>query len=187
MIEKYMSNSPLRAKMDAGDEAAIYSGDKQLIRSVDFSDCLPKGDRIVPKEPLRFLSEFYNRLQWETCRSSKSIVEVAPPQEVLRQFYQKDGDAAKLEIAIDHFRKVLYSGNSVDRNASRPVGSGSEIERAGYRPDLFGSFFIMDETSAPYEQWECPFSETLLDKEFEKMIIEKYHLVTKEMEEGSTE
>ena len=40
--------------------------------------------------------------------------------------------------------------------------------------------FVMDETSTPYEQNENPFSQT--DAKFEKMIINKYHLVTKEME-----
>lgn len=105
---------------------------------------------------LRFLSEFYNRLQWETCCSSKSIVEAAPPLEILRRFYQKDGDAAEMEIA-----------ESI--------------------PDLIGLHFVMDETSATYEQGEVPFPEIILDEEFDKKLIEKYHLVTKEMEEGTTE
>lgn len=42
--------------------------------------------------------------------------------------------------------------------------------------------FVMDETSAPYEQNENPFPRTDSDNEFEKMIINKYHLTTKEME-----
>lgn len=42
--------------------------------------------------------------------------------------------------------------------------------------------FVMDETSAPYEQNENPFSQTDADAKFEKMIINKYHLVTEEME-----
>lgn len=42
--------------------------------------------------------------------------------------------------------------------------------------------FVMDETSAPYEQNENPFFQTDADDKFEKMIINKYHLVTKEME-----
>ena len=45
--------------------------------------------------------------------------------------------------------------------------------------------FIMDETSVPYEQNENPFPRTDSDDEFEKMIINKYHLVTKEMEEAN--
>lgn len=40
--------------------------------------------------------------------------------------------------------------------------------------------FVMDETSAPHEQNENPFSRTNADIEFEKMMIDKYHLVTKE-------
>ncbi len=40
-----------------------------------------------------------------------------------------------------------------------------------------------DETSVPYEQNENPFPQTDLDDEFEKMIINKYHLTTKEMED----
>lgn len=43
--------------------------------------------------------------------------------------------------------------------------------------------FVMDETSTPYEQNENPFSQTDADDKFEKIIINKYHLVTKEMEE----
>nr|MCR5154374.1 hypothetical protein [Lachnospiraceae bacterium] len=39
--------------------------------------------------------------------------------------------------------------------------------------------FVMDETSVPYEQNENPFPQTDLDDEFEKMIINKYHLTTK--------
>ena len=42
--------------------------------------------------------------------------------------------------------------------------------------------FIMDETSAPYERNENPFPQTDADKEFEKSIINKYHLTTKEVE-----
>ncbi len=42
--------------------------------------------------------------------------------------------------------------------------------------------FVMDETSVPYEQNENPFPQTDLDDEFETMIINKYHLITKEME-----
>lgn len=42
--------------------------------------------------------------------------------------------------------------------------------------------FIMDETSAPYEQNENPFPRTDSDNEFEDMIIRKYNLTTKEME-----
>lgn len=44
--------------------------------------------------------------------------------------------------------------------------------------------FVMDETSAPYEQNENPFTQTDSDNEFEEMIISKYHLTTKEMELG---
>lgn len=43
--------------------------------------------------------------------------------------------------------------------------------------------FVMDETSAPYEENENPFVQTELDNEFEQMIINKYHLTTKEMED----
>lgn len=42
--------------------------------------------------------------------------------------------------------------------------------------------FVMDETSAPYEQNENPFPQTDSDNEFEDMIIKKYNLITKEME-----
>ncbi len=47
-------------------------------------------------------------------------------------------------------------------------------------------YFAMDETSRPYEPGENPFPGTELDEEFEKMIINKYHLVTKEMEAEDT-
>ena len=43
--------------------------------------------------------------------------------------------------------------------------------------------FVMDETSVPYEQNENPFPQTDSDDEFEKTIINKYHLITKEMED----
>lgn len=42
--------------------------------------------------------------------------------------------------------------------------------------------FVMDETSAPYEENENPFPKTDSNDDFEKMIIDKYHLITKEME-----
>ena len=42
--------------------------------------------------------------------------------------------------------------------------------------------FVMDETSAPYEQKENPFPQTDSDNEFEDMIIKKYNLATGEME-----
>lgn len=42
--------------------------------------------------------------------------------------------------------------------------------------------FIMDETSIPYERNENPFPQTAVDEEFDKIIINKYHLTTKEME-----
>jgi hypothetical protein len=44
--------------------------------------------------------------------------------------------------------------------------------------------FFMDETSVPYPEGENPFPRTKEDDEFEKMVIEKYHLVTKEMEQN---
>ena len=47
--------------------------------------------------------------------------------------------------------------------------------------------FVMDETSAPYEENETPFVQTELDNEFEQMIINKYHLTTKEMESQLTQ
>ena len=45
--------------------------------------------------------------------------------------------------------------------------------------------FVMDETSVPYEQNENPFLETKEDEEFEEMIINKYHLITKEAENAN--
>ena len=42
--------------------------------------------------------------------------------------------------------------------------------------------FYMDETSAPYSDKDNPFKRTKEDDEFDKMIIEKYKLITKEME-----
>jgi hypothetical protein len=40
--------------------------------------------------------------------------------------------------------------------------------------------YYMDETSAPYPEGENPFETTEEDMEFERRLIEKYHLVTKE-------
>ena len=45
--------------------------------------------------------------------------------------------------------------------------------------------FFMDETSTPYTDSENPFVRTKEDDEFDKMIIEKYHLTTKERERDS--
>ena len=42
--------------------------------------------------------------------------------------------------------------------------------------------FFMDETSAPYEEKDNRFFRTKEDDEFDEMIIAKYNLVTKEME-----
>ena len=42
--------------------------------------------------------------------------------------------------------------------------------------------YVMDETSVPYEHNENPFPRTTSDDEFDEMIINKYHLTTKEME-----
>lgn len=44
--------------------------------------------------------------------------------------------------------------------------------------------FVMDDTSIPYEQNENSFLKTDSDDDFEKMIIDKYHLITKEMEKS---
>ena len=44
---------------------------------------------------------------------------------------------------------------------------------------------FMDETSAPYEDGENPFVRTKEDDEFDEMIIAKYHLTTKEMENAN--
>ncbi len=41
----------------------------------------------------------------------------------------------------------------------------------------------MDETSAPYEKDENPFVRTKEDDEFDKMIIDKYQLVAKGVED----
>lgn len=40
--------------------------------------------------------------------------------------------------------------------------------------------FYMDETSAPYSDAENPFVRTKEDDDFDKAIIEKYHLETKD-------
>ena len=45
--------------------------------------------------------------------------------------------------------------------------------------------FVMDETSAPYEENKNPFEQTESDNEFEQMIINKYHLITKETESAN--
>ncbi len=42
--------------------------------------------------------------------------------------------------------------------------------------------FYMDDTSIPYEEYENPFVRTEKDDEFDEMIIKKYGLITKEME-----
>lgn len=42
--------------------------------------------------------------------------------------------------------------------------------------------FFMDEDAVPYPEGEIPFPRTKEDDDFEKMIIEKFHLITKEME-----
>lgn len=44
--------------------------------------------------------------------------------------------------------------------------------------------FVMDETSIPYEKNETPFAQIEPDNEFEQIIINKYHLITKEMEKN---
>lgn len=43
--------------------------------------------------------------------------------------------------------------------------------------------YFMDKTSIPYEDDQNPFPRTQEDDEFDKMIIEKYHLITKDMED----
>ena len=47
--------------------------------------------------------------------------------------------------------------------------------------------FYMDETSAPYSDKDNPFKRTKEDDEFDEMIIEKYKLITKEMENSAIE
>ena len=47
--------------------------------------------------------------------------------------------------------------------------------------------FYTDETSAPYSDKDNPFSRTKNDDEFDKMIIEKYKLTTKEKEKLAIE
>lgn len=42
--------------------------------------------------------------------------------------------------------------------------------------------FVMDETSVPYEKNENPFPRKEDDEEFDKKMIDKYRLITKEME-----
>lgn len=42
--------------------------------------------------------------------------------------------------------------------------------------------FVMDESSVPYEKNENPFPRIKEDDEFENKIIDKYHLITEEME-----
>ena len=40
--------------------------------------------------------------------------------------------------------------------------------------------FYMDESSAPYEEDENPFERTKEDEEFDKYVIDKFNLVTKD-------
>ena len=50
--------------------------------------------------------------------------------------------------------------------------------------DTTGNLWLyMDESDRPYEDGENPFPRTKEDDEFDEMMIAKYHLVTKEMEE----
>ncbi|MCR5094276.1 MAG: hypothetical protein K6B72_09910 [Lachnospiraceae bacterium] len=46
--------------------------------------------------------------------------------------------------------------------------------------------FYMDETSAPYKEYENPFVRTENDDAFDKMLIRKFHLTTIEMENESS-
>jgi len=46
--------------------------------------------------------------------------------------------------------------------------------------------FFMDESSAPFEDDSNPFPRTKEDEEFERMIIARFHLITKEMETITT-
>ena len=46
-------------------------------------------------------------------------------------------------------------------------------------------YLLMDESSAPLENADFLYPRTKEDEEFDKMIVEKYHLITKDMEDDT--
>ncbi|MBR6163691.1 hypothetical protein IKQ26_07375 [bacterium] len=52
------------------------------------------------------------------------------------------------------------------------------MDMSAHNDDLRDLRFVMDESAIPYEKGENPFVRTQEDDDFERYIIEKYHIVT---------
>ncbi len=84
LIDNYMRQSEIRAKMDVGNWSALNKGCKQLI-----------NDTIKPKETnnvqiddisLHWIATIYVLLQWKYCLSSKMISEAIPSEKLFAMF-----------------------------------------------------------------------------------------------------
>ena len=84
-------------------------------------------------------------------------------------------------ISLDYASDGLYVDNNGNVDTNHKYYQNYNGGGLMYTTDNLR--FVMDETSVPYEQNENPFPRTNLDDEFETMIINKYHLTTKEMED----
>lgn len=62
------------------------------------------------------------------------------------------------------------------------LSEADALDRKNIMTDWKKLRFFMDETSVPYEENENPFPRAKEDDVLDEMIIEKYHLITKEME-----
>lgn len=86
LVDLYMQESEVRAKMDIGNTSALNKCDKQLLNSIPLEKC-PKDDtEQVDGILTNWMATIYVVFQWTYKLSSKEISEKLPARELARIF-----------------------------------------------------------------------------------------------------
>lgn len=78
LVDTYMRDSELRAKMDIGNPSALNSGINQVLHSIPLERCIPAGNVEMDRIMSNWIAAVYNLLQWKYKLSSKEISIMVP-------------------------------------------------------------------------------------------------------------
>ena len=85
MIDKYMRESDVRRKMYMGNWSALNKAHKQLLESVDFTDCEPR-QYDIDEISIAWIADMYVLLQWKYKIPSAEISRKIPSKKMFSLF-----------------------------------------------------------------------------------------------------
>ena len=87
-ITEYMKNSEIRKKMDDGNPSALNKGIKQLLNSVNFSNCEKKTNNsfLIDESLSNWIADIYVFMQWEYNISSSELIQKLPCEELYKLY-----------------------------------------------------------------------------------------------------